>query len=201
MIKLLLLCLVSLASPTVIGIDLGSEFFKISLISPGKSFQIVENSITKRKTESSVSFVQGERYFEQQALNKRTKYYQNSFVGILKYLGASDPAKVHNMARVNQELHHISHDEESGFSFRLADYKLDGSKDDLEVSAQEIAAMILNYGRQLAVKQTEGGPIGDCVITVDPQANLQHRLAIYEAALIAGLKPLAFMGHNAAAAL
>lgn len=60
--------------------------------------------------------------------------------------------------------------------------------------------MLLDYGRKLAVKQT-GGPIMDCVITVDPQASLQHRLAVYEAALIAGLRPLAFMGHNAAAAL
>lgn len=60
--------------------------------------------------------------------------------------------------------------------------------------------MILNYGRKLAIKQSEG-PIDDCVITVDPLASLQHRLAIYEAALIAGLKPLAFIGHNAAAAL
>ncbi len=74
-------------SSTVIGIDLGNEYFKISLISPGKSFQIVENSITKRKTETSISFVNGERFFEQASLNKRTKFYKNTFVNILKYLG------------------------------------------------------------------------------------------------------------------
>lgn len=152
MIKLLLLFLLPLVSPTVIGIDLGNEFFKISLISPGKSFQIVENSITKRKTESSVSFVQGERYFEQQALNKRTKYYKNSFVGILKYLGATDNTKVLKMGQVNQELHDVSYDSQKGYTFRLSDYKLDKSEEDLEVSAQEIAAMILNYGRMLAIK-------------------------------------------------
>lgn len=49
----------------------------------------MENSITKRKTESAISFVGAERYFEQQALNKRTKHYRNTFVHILKYLGVS----------------------------------------------------------------------------------------------------------------
>jgi len=58
------LCVLKQCQSTVIGIDLGSEYFKISLISPGKSFQIVENSITKRKTESAISFVGAERYFE-----------------------------------------------------------------------------------------------------------------------------------------
>lgn len=88
MLAVLLVSLPLHVYPTVVGIDLGSEFFKISLISPGKSFQIVENSITKRKTESAVSFHGGERYFEQYALNKRTKNYQNTFVNVLKYLGA-----------------------------------------------------------------------------------------------------------------
>lgn len=73
-------------------------------------------------------------------------------------------------------------------------------QEDLEISAEEISAMLLNYGKKLAEKQSEGAVV-DCVITVDPLANLQHRLAIYQAALIAGLRPLAFIGDNAAAAL
>lgn len=39
----------------VIGIDFGNNFFKISLISPGKSLLIVENTTTKRKTNTAVS--------------------------------------------------------------------------------------------------------------------------------------------------
>jgi len=41
----------------------------------------------------------------------------------------------------------------------------------------------------------------DCVITIDPLSSIQHRVAVYEAALIAGLRPLSFIGENAAAAL
>jgi hypothetical protein len=39
----------------VIGFDLGSSFFKISLNVPGKTFQIVENVTSARKTENMMS--------------------------------------------------------------------------------------------------------------------------------------------------
>ena len=38
----------------VIGIDWGNEFYKISLIAPGKSFVIIENTTSKRKTNNAV---------------------------------------------------------------------------------------------------------------------------------------------------
>lgn len=65
---------------------------------------------------------------------------------------------------------------------------------------EEIAGMILHYGRRLAEKQSES-LVKDCVITVNPQLSLAHRLAVYKASLIAGLNPLSFIGENSAAAL
>lgn len=53
-ILLIVLAVLALANGSVIGIDFGSEFFKVSLISPGKSFVIIENTTTKRKTENAV---------------------------------------------------------------------------------------------------------------------------------------------------
>lgn len=38
----------------VIGIDFGSNFYKISLIAPGKSFVIVESMSSKRKVANAV---------------------------------------------------------------------------------------------------------------------------------------------------
>lgn len=55
MIKYCLLLVWALvAHASVLGIDFGTEFIKASLISPGKSFTIVENLTTKRKTENAV---------------------------------------------------------------------------------------------------------------------------------------------------
>jgi len=48
---------IAVLQATVIGIDFGTEYFKISLIRPGKSFVIIENTTTKRKTASAVLFL------------------------------------------------------------------------------------------------------------------------------------------------
>ena len=52
LMTLLLGCLMENASANVIGFDFGSTFFKITLVQPGNPFQIVENTTSKRKTES-----------------------------------------------------------------------------------------------------------------------------------------------------
>jgi len=52
--KVLVLLLVATAAPQVIGIDLGTEFWKASLISPGKNLVIVENSRSSRKSHNGV---------------------------------------------------------------------------------------------------------------------------------------------------
>lgn len=51
---LLLVVLSYLAGSQVIGIDLGTEFWKASLISPGKNLVIVENSRSSRKSHNGV---------------------------------------------------------------------------------------------------------------------------------------------------
>lgn len=61
---------------------------KVSLISPGKSFVIIENTTTKRKTENAVTFHNKERFYESEATNKRTRYPRNTFVFLNKFLGA-----------------------------------------------------------------------------------------------------------------
>ena len=57
-LSLLVLILLSLAdsiNSAVLGIDFGTEYIKSSLISPGKSFVIIEDTTSKRKTPSSVN--------------------------------------------------------------------------------------------------------------------------------------------------
>ncbi len=52
--QVLILLLVATAASQVIGIDLGTEFWKASLISPGKNLVIVENSRSSRKSHNGV---------------------------------------------------------------------------------------------------------------------------------------------------
>jgi len=48
----------SSVSANVIGFDFGSTFFKITLVVPGKTFSIVENVTSARKTNSQMTINQ-----------------------------------------------------------------------------------------------------------------------------------------------
>ena len=49
-----MLCLIKLISSYMMGIDLGTEFFKVTVIKPGKPFMMLENLLSKTKTELSM---------------------------------------------------------------------------------------------------------------------------------------------------
>jgi len=52
----------SAARAAVIGVDLGGEYLKVSLVAPGRTpIAITLNEVSKRKTTAAVSFVNGER--------------------------------------------------------------------------------------------------------------------------------------------
>ena len=78
-----LVLIISLASSCysagVLGFDLGAEFYKIAVISPGKSLQMVENTQSKTKTNNMCSFYDGDRLLEADALVKQSKKPENSF--------------------------------------------------------------------------------------------------------------------------
>ena len=92
-LSLLILALVATqyVQGAVLGVDFGSEFLKISTISPGKSFSIVEDTTTKRKTPAAIGFYNGERIWEWDIYSKRPRAFQTTFMNLPKYLG-----KLHN---------------------------------------------------------------------------------------------------------
>lgn len=71
---------------------------------PGKSFVIVENATSKRKTNNAISFLGRDRVYESDAPNKRLKNPTNSFVFINKFLGAMrDDKEVFSIAKRHYE--------------------------------------------------------------------------------------------------
>lgn len=55
-------------SAIVVGIDFGSQWYKIAMIKPG-SFDIVLNEQSSRKTHTLVGWNRGERFFGSDAFN------------------------------------------------------------------------------------------------------------------------------------
>lgn len=159
---------ITVGQSAVIGIDFGSEFLKVSLISPGKSFVIIENTTTKRKTENAVCFFNKERFYEQEAVNKRTRYPRNTFVFLNKFLGAlANDEEIVRISRENFEDYIFDLDpSRSTFAFKLENFNIDlkpddtevddkseGSTKDLVLRVEDLVGMILKYANSLVDKQ------------------------------------------------
>lgn len=74
-------------SANVIGFDFGSSFFKITLVKPGQPFAIVENTATKRKTESWVTITEEERMFGVDSFTISTRYPLVSYNQMHRFVG------------------------------------------------------------------------------------------------------------------
>jgi len=74
-------------SCNVIGFDFGSSFIKITLVKPGQPFTIVENTATKRKTESWITITEDERLFGADSFTESTKYPTTSYSQLHRFVG------------------------------------------------------------------------------------------------------------------
>ena len=86
LVSLVLLCS-SQVSCNVIGFDFGSSFFKITLVKPGQPFTIVENTATKRKTETWITITEDERIFGADSFTESTKYPTTSYNQLHRFVG------------------------------------------------------------------------------------------------------------------
>jgi len=154
----------------VLGFDLGSEFYKIAVISPGKSLQMVENTQSKTKTNTMCSFYDGDRLLEADALVKQSKKPENSFAALLKYFGIKDYADKELQAAVERQFDHknaenFTLDDYSTIKFKLKDFVLTNIPEDKDYPAkdrvnkehtdllfEEIMAMIIERARTLSDK-------------------------------------------------
>jgi hypoxia up-regulated 1 len=190
------------ADSAVIGLDLGSEYMKISSISPGKSFYIVEDTTTKRKTPTAIGFHNNERIFEYDTLVKRPRAFQTMFMNLPKFLGKDfDNKKLQEQVKYYLEDYNMVQNDRGTVSFRLKNFKITGEDDEnYELKIEELLGMIFRHIKDLASKQAER-VLKDIVVTVPPFWNFRERYALHDALVMADLNPLAFVSENTAAAL
>ena len=71
----------------LIGFDFGSSFMKATLVKAGKPFTIIENTASKRKTETMVTIGNENRLFGADSLLEIGKYPKTSFSNIARVFG------------------------------------------------------------------------------------------------------------------
>ncbi|RHZ29586.1 hypothetical protein DYB26_000928 [Aphanomyces astaci] len=185
--------------PTVVesnlaGVDFGGEFFKIALVKPGKSFEIVTNVHSKRKTETIVSFNGEERLFGADAMNIEVRRPQNAYSQIRRLLGTTvTHPLVESMTKSEYFPYTLTHNDTRGSVGLKHD-------DEHTFHAEELVAMVFTHAKTITNEFAEG-PVRDWVVTVPSYFAEAQRQAVIDAAEIAGIRVLSLIDENTAAAL
>lgn len=142
-----LICVLSIVEKTlgvsVMSIDLGSEWMKIGIVSPGVPMEIVLNKESKRKTPAVLSFRDGERTFGEDAQTIGVRFPKSSYGYMLDLIGKDIN---HPLVKLYQErFPHYEIVEDSKRNGIL--FKQDG---ELTNSPEELVAQMLTKAKEFA---------------------------------------------------
>ena len=152
---LILGCMTSQASANVIGFDFGSTFFKITLVQPGNPFQIVENTTTKRKTDSQWTLTKELRLFGTDSFVGTSRYSKTTFADVAGLFAVPyDEETVQKLALDQFILNDFVEDERGLIAvqtFSIDKKELKNDEDAMTTYfTEELVAMILGYGKGLS---------------------------------------------------
>lgn len=190
-VALVLVALVALGSCSFIAVDLGTQSVKVMLME-GKTFDIVLNEQSGRKTDNAVGFtVDDERLIGSPCKSLMKKKPARVFTAPVELLGRGygDPfveatEKYRQYTLVNDEgAYGIVLDEETTFK------------------PEELVAMQLRHVTKHADGVAKRGPIKDAVLVVPPFKTHHERQALINAAEIADLNVLTLINEGFAAAI
>ncbi|KAM9957502.1 hypothetical protein ACTFIR_009609 [Dictyostelium discoideum] len=185
--------LATTANSMVIGIDLGSQTFKVSLIKPG-AFETVLNEQSGRKTISSVGWFKDERLFSSDSFSVWARNPKQNYNLIQAFLGIKYKEGL---------VEEISNGLPLGFKVKNDTVRNTVSivyDDETNYSAEELTGMLLRRVKDMASSYA-GSSIKDCAITIPPYFTQQQRQALLDAAQLAGLNVLSLIHDINAAAL
>lgn len=174
---------------------------KATLVRPGKKFAIVENTASKRKTETMVTLGKENRLYGADSFLESGKYPVSTFAEPWRTFGLKfDAEAIAKMKEDRFVTNNIVADERG-----LNAWKVEGAGDDegkeSVLSSEEVVAMLLSYVKMLAEKQAESS-VRQVVITIPSWFTYDQRLMIRDAAeQLAGLSVLQLVHENTAAAV
>ncbi|GBP63797.1 Hypoxia up-regulated protein 1 [Eumeta japonica] len=176
----------------VISIDLGSEWLKIGIVSPGVPMEIVLNKESKRKTPAVVAFRDDVRTFGEDATTVGVRFPKNCYKYLLDLLGKPYDHPLVHLYREKFPYYEIVKSERGTPEF-VQDEKT-------KFSPEELVAQLLAKAKEFA-ETSHGQSITECVITVPGYFNQIERKALKDAAALAGLNVLQLINDYTAIAI
>lgn len=184
---------VSVYGVAVMSVDLGTEWMKVAIVSPGVPMEIALNHESQRKTPVIVAFRDSERYLGESAATVGVRYPNKAFSYFLELLGKKTNSPIVQLFKKNFPHYNITtHDERETVILH--------HPDGMAFLPEELTAMILKHAQEIATAAA-GQQVKDAVITVPPYFNQAERRAVLQAAELAGIKVLQILNSNTAVAL
>jgi len=177
----------------VMSVDLGSEWFKVAVVSPGVPMEIALNPESKRKTAVAVSIKDGERKFGSDALVQGVKSPKHCYMYLLDLLGKKIDHPL--VVRFQSQFPHYTLVADPARGTVLFQHDAETT-----YSPEELLGMILFHAKGQAEAYTEQ-KIKDTVISVPIYFNQAERLALIAAAELGGLNVLQLINVPSAVAL
>ncbi|XP_059483412.1 hypoxia up-regulated protein 1 isoform X2 [Neocloeon triangulifer] len=186
-------CILHAHSIAVMSVDIGGEWIKVGIVSPGIPMEIVLNKESKRKTPAAIAFRNGERLFGEDALNLGVRFPQNTYSYILPLLGQKVNSSVVQRFKTQFPYYKIEEDPERGTVVFRHD-------DETRFTPEELIAMMLQQCKRDAEAAVDQA-VTEVVLTVPAYFGQTSRRAYLSAAQLAGLKPLQLINDYMAVAI
>ncbi|XP_067011480.2 hypoxia up-regulated protein 1 isoform X2 [Anabrus simplex] len=177
----------------VMSVDLGSEWMKIGIVSPGVPMEIVLNKESKRKTPVTIAFRDGERLFGEDAASLGVRFPKNSYSYLLDLLGKRIDNPVVQLFQQRFPYYEIVADPER----HTVVFQHDS---ETQFSPEHLLAMLLAKAQEFAQEYAQQ-PVTEAVLTVPGYFNQAERRALLQAAELAGIKVLQLINDYTAVAL
>ncbi|KAK0086459.1 hypothetical protein PV325_003173 [Microctonus aethiopoides] len=177
----------------VMSVDVGSEWMKVAIVSPGVPMEIALNKESKRKTPVNIAFRDDDRLFGEDAQIVGLRFPKKSFSYILDLLGKSINNPIVDLYRKRFPHYDIIADEERNtIAFKLNEQTI--------YTPEELLAQILHKAKEFA-ENSARQKINEAVLTVPGFFNQAERRAVLKAAELADLKVLQLINDYTAVAL
>jgi hypoxia up-regulated 1 len=173
---------------TVIGIDYGTDWLKVSVIKPGGQIETVLNRESKRKTNAVLNIRKGTRSFGIEAQTLGMRFPTQTYSSLKSLLGKKF---VHEHTKEYQSLYT---NEIFQCSRETVCFKHD---EEMNFELEELVANLFSHCKQQAENYADINVSG-AVITVPFHFTQFERRAILDAAEIAGLKVYALINDQTA---
>lgn len=180
-------------SLAVISVDLGSEWMKVAIVSPGVPMEIVLNKESKRKTPAVISFRGEDRTFGEDAITAGARFPKQTYAYLLDLVGKKVDNPLVKQFQSRFPYYDIVPDPVRGTVL----FKHDESTN---YTPEELIGMLLHRAKEFA-EASAGQAVNEMVLIVPGYFNQAERQAMLQAADLAGLKVLQLMNDYTAVAL